>query len=63
MKIREIAQASLRSSVLTLEQEAEIERLLLQKQYTATDLEALEQLLEALEKRCVRAEVRTTMIL
>lgn len=54
MSIREIIQEVLQSSVLTPQQESAINKILLEQSYTPSDLDALDELIEAIFRREVQ---------
>ncbi|MEN9226301.1 MAG: hypothetical protein Q6L60_09795 [Thermostichus sp. HHBFW_bins_43] len=56
MRIREIIKEALKSSVLTQQQESAINTILWEKAYDLSDLEALDELIEAI----IRQEVQTS---
>ncbi|MFQ3584519.1 MAG: hypothetical protein SNJ85_06250 [Cyanobacteriota bacterium] len=56
MSIREIIQEVFQSSVLTLQQESAINQILLERTYNLSDLDALDELIEAI----VRKEIQTS---
>ena len=56
MSIREIIREVLQSSMLTLEQELAINKILLEQTYNLSDLDALDELVEAI----VRKEIQTS---
>ncbi len=55
MSIREIINEVLQSSVLTLQQESAINKILWEKTYNLSDLEALDELVEAIIRNDVQA--------
>ncbi len=55
MSIREIVDEVLRSSTLTLQQELSINKSLWEKDYNLSDLEALDELVEAILRQEVKA--------
>ncbi len=55
MSIREIIDEVLRSSTLTLQQELTINKILWEKDYNLSDLEALDELVEAILRQEVKA--------
>lgn len=56
MSIREIIREVLQTSVLTLQQESAINKILLEQTYSLSDLDALDELVEAI----VRKEIQTS---
>ncbi|MFS8896008.1 hypothetical protein [Synechococcus sp. R3-13] len=55
MSIRKIIDEVLQSSVLTLQQESSINQILWERNYDPSDLEALDELVEAILRQEVRA--------
>ncbi|ABD02810.1 hypothetical protein NW837_02645 [Synechococcus sp. R6-10] len=55
MSIRQIIDEVLQSSVLTLQQESNINQILWERNYDPSDLEALDELVEAILRQEVRA--------
>ncbi|MFS8859619.1 hypothetical protein [Synechococcus sp. B60.1] len=55
MSIREIVSEVLQSSTLTLQQELTINKILWEKGYSLSDLEALDELVEAILRQEVKA--------
>ncbi|MFS8882721.1 hypothetical protein NW849_04895 [Synechococcus sp. R55.3] len=55
MSIRQIIDEVLQSSVLTLQQESSINQILWERNYDPSDLEALDELVEAILRQEVRA--------
>ncbi|MCJ2541683.1 hypothetical protein [Thermostichus vulcanus] len=56
MSIHEIIQEVFQSSILTLQQESAINQILLERTYNPSDLDALDELIEAI----VRKEIQTS---